>query len=76
MRRCVLHGEPVFLRFILFSDRNGLSARSEEESLRDEIPQAGLGGSPTYSHMAKPFRQSSQGAKRYLTGYKLMAVSI
>ena len=23
-------------------------ARSEEGSLRDEIPQAGLGGSPTY----------------------------
>ena len=30
-------------------------------------PQVGLGGSPTYALMAKPFCKSSQGAKRYLT---------
>ena len=30
-------------------------------------PQAGLGSSPTYPNVAKPFWQSSQGAKRYLT---------
>ena len=31
-------------------------------------PQAGLGSSPTYPNVEKPFWQSSQGAKRYLTG--------
>ena len=56
------------VRLILFSDRNEQQTRSEEGSLRDEIPQAGLGGSPTYPHVAKPFGESSQGAKRYLTG--------
>ena len=45
------------------------SARSEEGSLRDEIPQArGLGDEiPQRSLCAKRFRKSSQGAKRALT---------
>ena len=29
-------------------------ARSEDGSLRDEIPQAGLGGSPTFSQRSRP----------------------
>ena len=44
------------------------TVRSEEGSLRDEIPQAGYGAaSPSFPHREAIKEKSSQGAKRYLT---------
>jgi len=37
-------------------------ARSEKGSLRDNVPQAGLGGSPTYLMREAPINKNQRGA--------------